>query len=59
MGMKINSAVVDKICGVALVILCVVFAIFSIKVCDGDITPVFVLAPMGVCGMMKTVRHAN
>lgn len=57
--MKVNSGVADKVCGVALVILCGVFAVFSVKVCDGDITPVFVLAPMAVCGMTKTVRHAK
>lgn len=59
MEMKISSEVVDKICGVSLVILCVAFAIFSVEVCDGDITPVFVMAPIGIGCMMKTVSHAD
>jgi len=57
--MKISSVVMDRICGIALVILCVVFTIFSVKVCDGDVTPVFVLAPIGIGCIMKTVRRAN
>jgi len=57
--MKVNGDVVDKIYGFALVALCIVFTIFSVKFCDGDITPVFVLAPIGICSIMETVRHAN
>ena len=57
--MKISSVIMDRICGIALVVLCVAFAVFSVKFCDGDITPVFVLAPIGICSMMETFHHAN
>lgn len=51
--MRISGMVIDKICGIALLVLCVLLTIFSIKVCDGDITPIFILAPIAVCSMSK------
>ena len=51
--MKVNGAVVDKVYGVVLVALCIAFTIFSVKFCDGDITPIFVLIPIGMCALTE------
>jgi len=43
----------NTLCGMALIAVCVACILVSIKFCDGDITPVFVLIPLGMCAITE------
>jgi len=57
--MNRKDKILNILCGISLIAVVVVCVLFSTKVCDGDITPVFVLAPIGVCGIMKKTYRTN
>ena len=57
--MKINNVITDRMWGFVLILICMAYVIFSKKFCDGDITPVLVLVPIAVCGMMNTNYIVN
>lgn len=50
--MRRKHMTIDMLCGIALIAVCVVCVLASVKLCDGDITPAFIIVPMGLCAMI-------
>ena len=51
--MRERHMTIDMLCGMALIAVCVVCVLVSVKFCDGDITPIFVLIPIGMCALTE------
>lgn len=45
--MRRKHMTIDMLCGMALIAVCAVCVLVSVNICEGDITPAFILIPVG------------
>ena len=51
--MEIREGITQIMCGIALILVCMINIIVSVPYGNGDITPALILFPMGVCSMIS------
>lgn len=50
--MRGRHITMDMLCGMALIAVCAVCVLVSVNICEGDITPAFIIVPIGLCAMI-------
>ena len=50
--MRGRHITMDMLCGIALIAVCVVCVLVSVNLCEGDITPAFIIVPIGLCALI-------